>query len=230
MPVYNEGASIEQAVQNWMSEVEPLGIRYEFRVYDDGSRDNTEQVLRALAANRAHLHVTRHANIGHGPTILRGYREARGEWVFQTDSDGEMDVKAFRTLWDQRESYDFLVGSRHGRDSPVTRRLVTAVSRLSVRLLFGQGIRDVNSPYRLMRATRLRELLGGLPIDLFAPNVILSGLAARNRLRMFETHVPHTSRQHGRSSLNSLTILRPAARSLVQTVRAAWHARVRKAS
>ena len=57
--------------------------------------------------------------------------------------------------------------------------------------------------------------------DLFAPNVILSGLAVRHRLRIRQVTVQHIGRRHGSSSLGRLNVLRPAALSLWQTWTAA---------
>lgn len=218
MPVYNEEQAVASVVREWSGELDRLGIDYELRVYDDGSRDRSAEVLAELAGELPRLLLTRQENRGHGPTILRGYREARGEWVFQTDSDGEMEVAGFRSLWEHRRDHDFLVGIRTGRSSTPARWLVTRVSRLAVWILFGRGVSDVNSPFRLMRRERLEELLQDLPGDLFAPNVILSGLAAKRGLRIYETPVRFLERRHGAGSLVSFKILRPAARSLRQTI------------
>jgi hypothetical protein len=88
-----------------------------------------------------------------------------------------------------------------------------------VRLLFGKGVADVNTPYRLMRRARLTELIAGLPDDLFAPNVILSGLAVRRGLRLYETEVPHQGRRTGKASLGGIRkLVKPAMRSLRQTI------------
>jgi dolichol-phosphate mannosyltransferase len=218
MPVYNEEAAVAGVVRDWATELDRLAIDYELRVYDDGSRDRTADVLLELSKEIPRLLVTRHANRGHGPTILRGYREARGEWVFQTDSDGEMEPDSFGKLWAERERYDFLFGIRAGRVWTAPRWLMTRVSRLAVRMLFGSGVADVNTPYRLMRRARLAELLAGLPDDLFAPNVILSGLAVRQGLRIWQTPVPHQGRRLGAGSLVSVRkLIKPASRSLRQT-------------
>jgi glycosyltransferase involved in cell wall biosynthesis len=219
MPVYNEEKAVAGVVRSWASELDRLGIDYELRAYDDGSRDSSGEVLIALSEELPRLLVTRHSNRGHGPTILRGYREARGDWVFQTDSDGEMEPDSFGKLWERRQDYDFLFGTRAGRVWTAPRWVMTRVSRLAVRALFGGGVDDVNTPYRLMRRERLAELVAGLPDDLFAPNVILSGLAVRERLRIWQTPVPHQGRRHGGGSLVSVRkLVKPASRSLRQTI------------
>lgn len=227
MPVHDEAGAIEDVVREWRAVLQRLGIRHELIVLDDGSRDGTGAVLDRLAAELPELRVLRHANRGHGPTILRGYREARGDWVFQSDSDGEIGAGDFEALWARRHQHDLIVGRRENRTAPLLRRAITATSRLSVALLFGRGIHDVNVPYRLVRRTALRQMVECLPDDLFAPNVILSGLAIRRGLRIAELPVEHRGRRQGRSSLGRLRVLRPAARSLLETIAASWRTRTR---
>lgn len=225
VPVHNEAALVGDVVDEWVRELAGVDVACELVLYDDGSTDATPNILEALAARHPSVIVRRHANRGHGPTVLRGYRDARGEWVFQADSDGEIDVTAFRTLWDQRSAHDFVVGRRVGRASPWTRRLISAASSLTVRLLFGPGIHDVNCPFRLMRTDRLRELLAEVPDDAFAPNVMLSGLAVARGLRVIELPVRCVQRRRDTGSLGGLKALRMAARSLGQTVNVALASR-----
>jgi dolichol-phosphate mannosyltransferase len=225
MPVHNEVDAIRAVIDEWTRELARLGIDYEMLVFDDGSNDGTARVLGELAHRHPCLFVHRHANKGHGPTVLRGYREARGEWVLQVDSDGEIPASAFEDLWTRREACDFLIGRRTERAAPLIRRVVTAASRLSVRALFGSGIHDVNAPYRLMRGRALRSLTPALPGDVFAPNVILTGLALRRGLRVCERPVPHVGRRHGQGSLGRLRVLRVAMRAFRETVAAAWRSR-----
>ena len=225
MPVYNEEGAIAEVVREWLHELESLRIDHELRIYDDGSRDRTSTILEALAATEPRITLIRQTNRGHGPTILRGYREARSAWIFQTDSDGEMDLSGLSGLWARRQEYDFLLGSRQGRSAPPARWLITRVSRWSVRVLYGKGIGDVNTPFRLMRRQCLQDLLRDLPDDLFAPNVILSGLAVRSGLRIYETPVRWLERRQGEASLVGLKAFRPAMRSIIQTASVARRAR-----
>lgn len=229
LPVYNEAALVGGVVEAWVRELTCLNVDYELLLYDDGSVDDTPRILDALAARYPSVLVRHHPNRGHGPTILRGYRESLGEWVFQADSDGEIDVSGIRGLWDQRSAHDFMVGRRVDRAAPWTRRLISAVSSLAVRLLFGGGIHDVNSPFRLMRTARLRELLAEVPDDAFAPNVMLSGLAVARGLRVLEHPVRCVPRRSEAGSLGGLKALRMAARSLGQTLKVALASRSKRA-
>ena len=222
MPAYNEERFIPAVVCAWMAALDGLKIDYEFSAYDDGSVDRTAILLRELAARHPRLVVVSHANRGHGPTILAGYREARGEWVFQIDSDGEMGPEAFEELWTRRGHFDFLVGARRNRKSAVARRIVTLASKALVWMLFGRGISDVNSPYRLMRRSCLEAMLPAIPPDAYAPNVILSGLAARRKLRLYETGVTHIEQRTVSASQVGWRLWKTALRCFAETFRVAW--------
>ncbi|HET9317531.1 MAG TPA: glycosyltransferase family 2 protein [Vicinamibacteria bacterium] len=228
IPAYNEQDAITGVLAEWALELERLGVDYRLAVYDDGSRDGTPGVLSALAERDPRVEVVRQPNRGHGPTILRGYREARSPWVMQVDSDGEMAAAHFGALWHEREGYDFLVGDRRDRESVLVRRIVSAGSRAAVHLLLGRGLRDVNSPYRLLRRAALAPLLELVPEDAFAPNTLRSGLAARAGLRILERPVPHHGRQTGRGSLHPARLARGVARSFADTLTTAVRARRRR--
>lgn len=217
MPVYNEAGAVGPVVRSWMTELDRLKIDYELLVYDDGSRDGTADVLRDIARDEPRLVVKQHANMGHGPTISRGYREAAGEWVFQIDSDDEMTPASFEELWTRRADYDLVLGCRKDRHSRLARRLISAGSRAVVAILFGQGLWDVNTPYRLIRRSALATMLPSIPERAFAPNVIMAGLAVRDRLRIHQTWVPHQPRRVGTGSIVGWRQWKAAFRSTLET-------------
>ena len=225
MPAYNEEATIGDVVVGWDDALGALDVPYELRIYDDGSRDATGPLLERVARERPRVVAVRQANAGHGPTILRGYHEARGEWVFQVDSDDEMRPEAFPALWSRRDGADLVLGYRTGRSAPIGRRIITAIAGSTVRLLFGRRVHDVNTPFRLYRRSALTRLLAMVPAETFAPNVILTGLALRAGLRVVEVPVPHHIRRAGTSSIVRWRLWRAAARSFAQTLGAAWRAR-----
>lgn len=229
MPVYNEEEIVGEVLEKWVKMLDSAGISYCLHVYNDGSRDSTLEKL-SFAAMRHPGRITLHdqANCGHGPTVLRGYREAAEagyDWVFQVDSDDEIGPEKFVELWARRGTYDFLTGFRSGRKQSFPRWLVSGISRLTVRLFYGAGVRDVNSPYRLMRVAAFRDIYRRIPSGTLTPNVILSGMAAQEHLRCFELPVPQHNRTTGEVSIQKGKLLQVAVSSLVQTVDFAFTAR-----
>jgi glycosyltransferase involved in cell wall biosynthesis len=218
MPVYREAEVLPGVLDAWSKTLGEAGIDYELRAYDDGSPDESLAILRDRAADDPRLVVGSHANQGHGPTILRGYREARGRFVLQVDSDGELPAAPFLELWRGHEDLDFGIGVRAYGARAAVRRLVSAVARWSVRLFFGPGLRDPNCPYRLMRRAWLERALAHLPERAFAPNVLLSGLAVREGVRLRELPLAANARRAGTSSLGGVRLWRGAWRAFRETL------------
>lgn len=220
IPVYNEELIIAKVLQDWSYELDSLGINFEIRAYNDGSKDNTLAMLNDFKNKVPGLVVIDKKNSGHGPTILQGYRDAckESEWIFQVDSDNEMPATYFRKLWENKVNYDFLIGKRQNREQHLSRKIISIFSRLTVWSFYGRGVADVNSPYRLMRTSCFSELFNKIPDDTFAPNLIISGYAAQKRLRIFQMDVPHTNRKTGEVSIKHLKLLRIAIKSYWQSI------------
>ena len=221
MPVYNEQAIISLVLKKWVKVLDAIGVDYVIRVYNDGSTDGTLQEMRKAAANLSRVDIRDKRNGGHGNTVLTGYREAAADgfdWIFQVDSDDEMSPENFEELWAHRCDHDFLVGHRENRKQPWSRKIVSAISRWCSRVFFGKSVYDVNSPYRLMRVSVFSPFFDMLPMNTFAPNVILSGLAASHSLRCFEIGVPHQDRKTGEVSIKKWKLFKAAVKSFGQTI------------
>ena len=132
MPVYNEAKSLPSVIEKWVGEFSRLNLNFRIDAYNDGSKDNSLDVLQELAKKHSQLRVIDKPNSGHGPTILMGYKQAvkEADWVFQIDSDDEISVDEFESFWTQREQYDFLIGIRHTRQKDIIRLFITKMARL----------------------------------------------------------------------------------------------------
>jgi glycosyltransferase involved in cell wall biosynthesis len=216
MPVYNEEEIIQTVIKVWDECLTNLNIDYVIAVYNDGSKDKTLQKLQELKLPR--LKVVDKKNSGHGPTIVQAYQDYQDTtWVFQLDSDHELRTEEFPKLWEQRQNYDFLIGNRINRDSPLPRRIMTFVSYLIVRILYGKGVLDTNVPYRLLRMEKFKPFLKTLE-GLFAPNVVLSGIACHQGLRIFQTEVKFYTRTTGEVSIQKWKLLKVAFKSFKETI------------
>jgi glycosyltransferase involved in cell wall biosynthesis len=220
IPSFNEGSHIEKVLGDWIGVCQRLGIDYEISIYDGGSTDATLDIVRFVmqgAPGRIVFEVL--PGVPHGPSILRGYREASSDWVFQMDSDDAFGTSPFEDLWRHRDDYDLLLGCRTGRRSNWSRRIVTRCGRLVIRVLFNSKVADANTPYRLMRRSAVAHLLRILPDDAVVPNVMLSGLAGTAKLRLYQVEVEDTGAPVGTAGLASLKLAKVALRSFTQVIK-----------
>src|SRR5207247_9474850 len=78
MPAYNEAGAIREVVTGWDRQLAALGVRYEIRVYDDGSRDGTGDLLAGLARERPTLPAFRQPHPGYGRPVMGWVQQGRG--------------------------------------------------------------------------------------------------------------------------------------------------------
>ena len=219
MPVYNEEACIFKVIQSWHDALSALKIDFTIIVLNDGSTDETATILHQFVNNRC-FQIIHKKNSGHGPTILDGYKKAvhLSEWVFHVDSDDEISPEYFHELWSRRHDYDALFGARTNRNQIIWRKLISEISRISVHLKFGKGVKDVNTPYRLIRSSVLKEFIRIIPTNTFAPNVIISGMLVRSHSRIYNLPVRHEGRKTGSVSIVKWNLWKGAVRSFIQTI------------
>ena len=219
IPVYNEADIIHVVIEDWCQALRDLSIDFELRLYNDGSKDETLPVLKGLESQYPELAVIDKANSGHGPTILMGYNSADSQYVFQVDSDNEMKAQYFAQIWKRRDQYDFIIGTRkYSYEHPLARKIVSFIAKLCISICYGRGISDVNVPYRLMSTSKFEPIFKDIPEHTFAPNLIVSGMAVRNKLKILQIGVPTDFRTTGTVSIQKMKLLKVALKSFKETI------------
>ncbi len=208
MPAYNEAENIEDTIKQWYSVIEKLSMRdisVKMVIANDGSNDNTYAIMEELMETYPLLAPIDKKNSGHGSTILYLYRyaiENRADYIFQTDSDGQTNPEEFWQMWDNREKYDFQIGNRVGRQDGRSRVFVARILRIVVWLIFHKWVTDANTPFRLMRSSKLQPILDVIPQDFFLCNVVISAIAVKWHYRIGWHKISFKPRQGGVNSIN----------------------------
>ena len=152
MPAYNEAKNIEAMVTDVIQVMNALTDDYEVIVVDDGSRDGTGQVVRALEKKHLQVRLVSHeVNQGYGAAVFSGLTSASRELVFFTDSDRQFDLHEIEKLLDHIDEADLVVGYRAPRRDPFMRRFNGWGWSALVTLLFGYAARDIDCAFKLMR-------------------------------------------------------------------------------
>lgn len=213
IPAYNEKDNIENTVNDWYPIVEKYHGSGESRlvVINDGSKDNTYDILCELAKTRPLLLPLTKENGGHGSTVLHGYRfaiEQGADFVFQTDADGQTNPAEFEQFWAQRKQYDAIIGKRTVRGDGKSRKFVENVVCLLLRLIFGIKVSDANAPFRLMNAQVLKEYVEKLPRDFNLPNIMLTTYFVYYKRNVKFIEISFRPRQGGVNSINVKKIVK----------------------
>lgn len=221
MPAYNEAENIKNVVEQWYPLVEKLsvtgGVECKLCIANDGSKDNTFEIMKGLAQKHPLFEPLDKPNSGHGATVLYLYRHAienNADYVFQTDSDGQTNPDEFWQMWNNRKSYDFQIGYRKGRQDGVSRVFVTKTLRIVVWLMFHEWVTDANTPFRLMKADKLDAIMHVIPHDYFLCNVAISAIAVKWNYAIKFYNITFKPRQGGVNSINMKRIFKIGCKAL----------------
>ena len=212
-PCYNEEGNVERVARAALDAAKDLADVYEVIIVDDGSRDRTGEIADRLAAEIPQLRaVHNRPNIGYGGAVARGLREARLEWIFFTDGDGQFDVRELPKLIDLLDACDFAVGYRLHRADSWIRRLNAFCWGVLVRLLFDLRVRDLDCAFKLLPKSLIDQL------ELHSEGALIStellAKARRRGLRIAEVGVSHYPRTAGSQTGANLRVILRAFREL----------------
>lgn len=220
MPAYNEEANIEDVIKQWhpiCEKINQLGDNAKLVIANDGSKDNTYKIMKNLEEKYPYFIAIDKPNSGHGATVLYLYRyaiEEGADYVFQTDSDGQTLPEEFWQMWDNKEKYDFQIGTRGGRQDGGSRVFVTKTLRFVVWCMFHVWVKDANTPFRLLDVKKLKPILDIIPTDYNLANVAVSAIAVRWNYNIAWYPITFRPRQGGVNSINMKRIFKIGVKAL----------------
>jgi len=199
IPAYNEAESLPELL-SWIYRVcEPLYESYEVIVVDDGSTDNTWQVLKELKERYPQrLRAIRFArNYGKSAALYQGFQEAKGEVIITLDADLQDSPDEIPALYDLiiKEGYDLVSGWKRHRRDPLSKTIPSKLFNATVRLFTGIPLHDFNSGIKAYRAAAAKALDLYGEMHRYIPYLV----KAAGFSKIGEKIVTHYPRKYGRT-------------------------------
>lgn len=199
IPAYNEAESLPELL-SWIYRVcEPLYESYEVIVVDDGSTDNTWQVLKELKERYPQrLRAIRFArNYGKSAALYQGFQEAKGEVIITLDADLQDSPDEIPALYDliTKEGYDLVSGWKRHRRDPLSKTIPSKLFNATVRLFTGIPLHDFNSGIKAYRAAAAKALDLYGEMHRYIPYLV----KAAGFSKIGEKIVTHYPRKYGRT-------------------------------
>jgi glycosyltransferase involved in cell wall biosynthesis len=215
-PAYNDALSLPSLIEKTFKVLSETVEVFEVVVVNDGSFDNTGEVLRQLQSRFGmRLRVIEHLeNRGYGRALRTGFESAQYDWVFYTDGDGQYDVQELSLLIRKvRDDVGLANGFKLKRHDPWHRVCIGWLYNRFARVLFGIRIRDIDCDFRLVRRDivqqlNLRSNTGAVCVELVR-GIELTGC------EIVEVGVHHYPRLHGRSQFFRVRSLLTTFRQLL---------------
>lgn len=211
MPAYNEEETIENVIKDWYPVLELADDNSRLVIADNNSKDKTYSILKELQKKYSKLDVIKSTIKGHGPTVIKLYKygiEKKADYIFQTDSDGQTNSQEFKNFWEQRKTYDIILGNRVVRGDGKSRKFIEKTLCFILKIIFGVKLKDANAPYRLMNTNIVKKYVYNFNDDYNLPNVMLSTYFKYYNENMKYETITFKPRQGGVNSINVRKIIK----------------------
>ena len=197
IPVYDEEANLPLLWEELRGVLEGLGLASEVIFVDDGSRDESAEIIRGFREADPRVRLVRlKANAGETAATDAGFKASRGKRVVVMDADLQNDPYDIPRLLGHLDRWDAATGWRvtRGDGDGWLRRVSSEIANRVRNRLSGDSIKDSGCTFRAFRRECLRDLVLYRGLHRFIPTLL-----AMKGYRVIEVPVNHRPRRFGRS-------------------------------
>ncbi len=197
VPLYNEAESLPE-LQQWIERVMLAnGFSYEVIYVNDGSTDDSWEVIQRLAAGNPSVKgVCFRRNYGKSPALNTGFRRAKGDVVITMDADLQDSPDEIPELYRMitQEKYDLVSGWKQKRYDPLSKTIPTKLFNATARKVSGiKNLHDFNCGLKAYRNKVVKHIEVYGDMHRYIP--YLAKNAGFNRIG--EKVVHHQARKYG---------------------------------
>lgn len=226
IPAYNESARLAASLERVLSYVHSQQWNVEVIVVNDGSRDNTADIIRSFAAKDPTLRLVENpGNRGKGYSVRNGVLQAKGDIVLFTDADLSSPIEeAAKLLRALDDGADIAIGSRWLRAEtqtqrqPLHRQLFGRVFNLLLRLTLGLKFKDTQCGFKAFKRPAAQAIFPQQKIERwgFDPEILF--LARKAGFKVVE--IPVAWGHSGGTRINPLI---DGSRMFFEMLRIRWY-------
>ena len=198
IPMRNEAPNVEQLYRELTDTMDAFGRPYEIVAIDDGSTDDTFEILTRLQARDERLRIIRfRRNFGQTAAFAAGFAHARGRFIVTSDGDLQNDPRDIPGMVEQCErGPDLVAGWRRERKDPfINRRLPSMVANWIISRSTGVKLHDYGCSLKVFRAEVVKSMKLYGEMHRFLP-----AIASEMGVTIEERVVNHRARVHGNSN------------------------------
>ena len=205
-PAYNEEENVEACVLIAHCILKELVKDFEIILVNDGSTDRTKAICLDLEKRLNKVKVIyKEKNEGYGYALRDGFRAAKFDLVFFSDSDRQFDMYNLKYLLPYSDEYDLVIGYRRNRQDPLKRRLFSLCYNLLIRLMFKLNVKDINCAFKLFKKKIFDKIEIGSKQYVVNTEILAKARALGYTIK--ELGVSHFPRYEGDSKVGGSDIL-----------------------
>ena len=199
IPAYNEEKNIEIVINKSLDWLKKQTEDYRVLVVNDGSKDNTQEILDNLAKKNKHIRVMHHKkNLGIGKSWKTLYKNIEKDIIFTCPADQQFNPNDFSKTIPYIDNADIIsIYRKQKKQYSLFRNLLSNLNKVVIKVFFGFEIKDINwvKMYK-------KDLLNELDLRLNSPLIeteIIAKSKKRNK-KILQGPAPHYPRIYGKPS------------------------------
>ncbi len=184
IPAYNEEGRIEATLRAIHRFFHGKPLTRQVIVVNDGSRDNTAEVLDVLREEITDLTVISNSpNRGKGYAVKKGVEASRGEYILFADADNATPIEEFEKFYPLLKNNKVVIGSRYLSESNVVvgqpwyRVLIGRIGNMLIQFLLLEGVRDTQCGFKAFQHEAAREIFSRMRINGFGFDIEILSIA-----------------------------------------------------
>lgn len=214
IPAYNEERDIEVAIWDVVEHFPDA----EIIVVNDASTDKTLTILTFLQKSIPNLIVlTNIENRGHGYSVVKGLKEATGDYILYIDADRQISLDNFIEF-----GADIVSGRRINRQDKLFRKIISFGLKTTILFRHQMYFKDANCPFKIYKRETIQPLLYNLPKTYIVPIACLQVLAKRKGLGIITVmtpHLPYKGTRKGFLQILDLSVVRFFTKAFLEVVK-----------
>lgn len=204
VPAYNEGKRIGSFLERLLDFSNTNLKNYEIIIVNDGSIDNTKDVIENLIKDREDVRLIGYSkNRGKGEAVKFGVFNSNGEKIIFIDADGSVDPALVPEMLKKLDEHDVVVGDRSLEESMVRTRIhrwfLGKFFNLTVRLLFQSNNKDYLCGFKGFKRDVAKELFIDLTEKRWLFDVEIFHKIKQNKFKIY--HMPVKWEYKGNSKI-----------------------------
>ena len=199
IPLLNESESLEELSLKIDSVMKENSFSYEVIYVDDGSTDNSWEVIRNICdKNKSFKAIKFLKNYGKSQALHAGFNTANGKVVFTMDADLQDDPEEIPEIYDLiiKKNLDLVSGWKKKRFDPlITKNLPSKIFNLCARITSGIKLNDFNCGLKGYRKEVVKNINVYGEMHRYIP--ILANNEGYNKIE--EKIIKHRPRKYGKT-------------------------------
>ena len=200
LPAYNEAETIRGVVIDYFEEIAKK-VPSKLIVAEDGSLDQTPEILTSLANEIPLSLLLDRKRKGYAKGVADALKSCKEEWVFFSDSDGQYSPSDFWRLWENRYGHDMIIGRKIRRSEGIHRTILSKGFHGLFNNLFGLDLHDADCGFRLIRRDVVQSVVDATRLLNYSFWAEFTIRACLKGFTVHEVPISHDSRSNGGSRI-----------------------------